>query len=263
MAKTDLVDEDVANHTLMLLLACARKLTILHSELAAGRWRRDLLGQIPPIYGQTLGLVGFGHIGAAVARRGQVLGLEVLAYDPFVESKEMALAGVRKVQMGELLEREAIKDGEAKFSSTSLSRELRRRCRSAAGHRLTSSGDTTSPAEKHYTWCHLRWQLQRADSRILHEVICSAPVSKGLITMTGDLGFPEATTIRAVMVRAEDVPAGLVATLAERSNKYLPEDLEADGTIHGSLSMQENAAAGVKPHFEGTGEIADLRLTSP
>ncbi len=95
-----------------------------------------------------------------------------------------------------------------------------------------------------------------------HEVICSAPVSKGLITMTGDLGFPGSHHY-AVMVRAEDVPAGLVATLAERSNKYLPEDLEADGTIHGSLSMQENAAAGVKPHFEGTGEIADLRLTSP
>jgi D-3-phosphoglycerate dehydrogenase / 2-oxoglutarate reductase len=104
VANTYFCHEDVANHTLMLLLACARKLTILHQELAAGRWRRDLLGQIPPIYGQTLGLVGFGHIGAAVARRGQVLGLEVLAYDPFVESNAMALAGVRRVPLSELLQ---------------------------------------------------------------------------------------------------------------------------------------------------------------
>ena len=105
VANTYFCHEDVANHTLMLLLACARKLTILHQELAAGRWRRDLLGQIPPIYGQTLGLVGFGHIGSAVARRGQVLDLEVLAYDPFVESNAMALAGVTPVTLGALLER--------------------------------------------------------------------------------------------------------------------------------------------------------------
>ena len=94
-----------------------------------------------------------------------------------------------------------------------------------------------------------------------HEVTCSAPVARGLITMTGDLGFPGSHHY-AVMVRAEDVPAGLVATLVERSNKNLPEDLEADGTIHGKLSMRENAATGLKPHFEGTGEIADLHLTS-
>ena len=92
-----------------------------------------------------------------------------------------------------------------------------------------------------------------------HEVTCSAPVARGLITMTGDLGFPGSHHY-AVMVRAEDVPAGLVATLVERSNKNLPEDLEADGTIHGKLSMRENAATGLKPHFEGTGEIADLHL---
>ncbi len=94
-----------------------------------------------------------------------------------------------------------------------------------------------------------------------HEVVCSAPVSQGLITLTGDLGFPGSHHY-AVKVRAEDVPASLVATLVERSNKNLPEDLEADGTIRASFSMQENGAAGEKPRFEGTGEIAALRLTS-
>ena len=100
----------------MLLLACSRKLTVLHQELAGGRWRRDLLGGIPPIYGQTLGLVGFGHIGQAVARRGQVLGLDVLAYDPLVDGAAFARAGVTPVALHELLQRSDFVSLHAPFS---------------------------------------------------------------------------------------------------------------------------------------------------
>jgi D-3-phosphoglycerate dehydrogenase len=96
---------DVANHTIMLLLASARKLTALHQELSAGRWRRDLLTNIPPIYGQTLGLVGFGHIGSEVARRGQALGLDVIAFDPFVDAQALLRSGVSGVGFEELLGR--------------------------------------------------------------------------------------------------------------------------------------------------------------
>ena len=55
VASTYFCHDDVANHTSLLLLACARKLTALNQQLAAGRWRRDLLGQIPPIYGPDPG----------------------------------------------------------------------------------------------------------------------------------------------------------------------------------------------------------------
>ena len=105
VANTYFCHEDVANHTLLLLLACARKLTQLHQELNAGRWRRDLLGNIPPIYGQTLGLVGLGHIGTAVARRGQALGLDVIASDPLVDAEAMARVGVRRVGLDQVLAR--------------------------------------------------------------------------------------------------------------------------------------------------------------
>jgi D-3-phosphoglycerate dehydrogenase len=105
VANTYFCHEDVANHTVMLLLACARKLTVLHEELSAGRWRRDLLVAIPPIYGQTLGLIGFGHIGQAVARRGQALGLDVIAVDPLVDTGAMLRAGVRRVELDELVRR--------------------------------------------------------------------------------------------------------------------------------------------------------------
>ncbi len=103
VANTYFCHEDVANHTILLLLACARKLTLLHQELNAGRWRRDLLGNIPPIYGQTLGLVGLGHIGTAVARRGQAMGLEVIAADPFVDAEAMARVGIRRVGLEQVL----------------------------------------------------------------------------------------------------------------------------------------------------------------
>ena len=88
---------------MLLLLACARKLTQLHQELNTGRWRRDLLGNIPPIYGQTLGLVGLGHIGTAVARRGQAMGLDVIATDPLVDAEAMARVGVRHVGLDQVL----------------------------------------------------------------------------------------------------------------------------------------------------------------
>jgi D-3-phosphoglycerate dehydrogenase / 2-oxoglutarate reductase len=105
VSNTYFCQNDVANHTLLLLLACARRLTPLHVELAAGRWRRDLLEGIPPIYGQTLGLIGFGHIGRAVARRAQAFDLEVLAYDPFVERDLIARAGARPAEFDDLLRR--------------------------------------------------------------------------------------------------------------------------------------------------------------
>lgn len=103
VSNTYFCHNDVANHTLLLLLACARRLTGLHAELAAGRWRRDMLDGMPPIYGQTLGLIGFGHIGRAVARRAQAFEMDVLAYDPFVGPDAMAQAGVRSAAFDEVL----------------------------------------------------------------------------------------------------------------------------------------------------------------
>ncbi|TME88797.1 MAG: hypothetical protein E6I52_29575 [Chloroflexi bacterium] len=62
-------------------------------------------GRSRPSTGQTLGLIGFGHIGAAVARRGLAFGLDVVASDTSVSSEEMARAGMRHVTLEELLQR--------------------------------------------------------------------------------------------------------------------------------------------------------------
>lgn len=94
-----------------------------------------------------------------------------------------------------------------------------------------------------------------------HEVLCSAPVGNGLLTLTGDMGLPGSHQF-AVMLRALNVPASAALVLAERSRKNLPDDLEADGTLRADISMQENAAAGEPLQLKGGGQFTEFRLTS-
>ena len=79
--------EEVSNHAIMLLLACAKKLALLNDMVKTGNWgpdTRDAVVPMVPIDGQTLGLVGLGNIACATARKAHVFGLELIAYDPFI-----------------------------------------------------------------------------------------------------------------------------------------------------------------------------------
>ena len=76
--------EEVSNHTIMFLLACAKSLVQLDKKVRAGGWRTDTMPVLPPIDGQTLGIVGLGNIGRATARKAQAFGLNVISYDPYV-----------------------------------------------------------------------------------------------------------------------------------------------------------------------------------
>lgn len=79
--------EEVSNHAIMLILACAKKLTHLNNLVKTGKWgaeTRQAILPMVPIDGQTLGLVAFGNIARATARKAKVFGLEVIAYDPYV-----------------------------------------------------------------------------------------------------------------------------------------------------------------------------------
>jgi|TARA_Y100000310_G_scaffold345373_1_gene464229 D-3-phosphoglycerate dehydrogenase len=79
--------EEVSNHAILMLMACAKKLTLLNELVKAGKWgaeTRQAILPMVPIDGQTLGLVALGNIGRAVARKAKVFGLNVIAYDPYV-----------------------------------------------------------------------------------------------------------------------------------------------------------------------------------
>ncbi len=72
-----------AEHTLALLFAMSRNLPQANASLRAGTWtRQEFLGV--EMTGKTLGIVGLGRIGSEVARRAQGLGLQVVAYDPYI-----------------------------------------------------------------------------------------------------------------------------------------------------------------------------------
>lgn len=97
----DFCTEEVANHALLLLLACAKRLPSLDADMRAGHWRRTPLAGLPPIWGQTLGIIGLGYIGRSLARKALALEMTVLGYDPYVEPQ--TLDRVRLVGLRELL----------------------------------------------------------------------------------------------------------------------------------------------------------------
>jgi len=82
----DFCTEEVANHALLLLLACAKRLLPLDADMRAGHWRRTPLAGMPPIWGQTLGVIGLGNIGRSLARKALALQMTLLGYDPYVRS---------------------------------------------------------------------------------------------------------------------------------------------------------------------------------
>lgn len=102
----DVFIEEVADHTLMLLLAAGRRAKIMDKMVAEGRWweGRPLLSEVPRLWGQTLGLLSFGNVATAVARRAQPFGLRVIAYDPYVTELKLTAEGVEPVSFEELLE---------------------------------------------------------------------------------------------------------------------------------------------------------------
>lgn len=99
----DFCTEEVSNHALMLLLACARKLSLFAPSMRDGRWHNRPLAPMGSIYGQTLGIVGMGNIGRALARKASALGLRVIAHDPYVHAAAATENEASLVTLDELL----------------------------------------------------------------------------------------------------------------------------------------------------------------
>jgi D-3-phosphoglycerate dehydrogenase len=90
-----------AEHTLALMYALARRIPAADASLRAGQWRRaDFLGV--ELSGKTLGIVGLGRIGLAVADRARAMQMTLLGADPFVTAEAAASHGIRLVQLTEL-----------------------------------------------------------------------------------------------------------------------------------------------------------------
>ena len=97
--------EEVADHAMMLMLSTFRRTIEQDRMVREGRWRegRPALLQMPRLMGQTLGLISFGHVARAVAKRAKPFGLHIIAYDPFIEELVMVDHGVVPSTLEEVL----------------------------------------------------------------------------------------------------------------------------------------------------------------
>jgi len=102
--------DEVSDHAMTLLLACARKITRVDRAVRGRQWRtltddihRDVM---PPVYrtrGRTLGIVGFGSIGRTLVPKAKGFGLRVIACDPYVAASLGRALGVEMVDLDTLL----------------------------------------------------------------------------------------------------------------------------------------------------------------
>ena len=97
--------ETTADLAFALLLAAARRLSEAERYVRAGQWTTwgPLLFLGPDVHGATLGIVGMGRIGVAMARRALGFGMRVLYYDTLPHPELETMAGVRAVDLDTLL----------------------------------------------------------------------------------------------------------------------------------------------------------------
>ncbi len=92
----------VAELTLCLMIALARKVPAANASMHAGKWEKKSL-QGGELRGKTLGILGLGRIGLEVAKRARGFGLEIIGSDPFVSAAVARENGIRLVSLDELI----------------------------------------------------------------------------------------------------------------------------------------------------------------
>lgn len=86
-----------AEQTIALMLAMSRNTAVANQSLIEGRWdRKKFMGT--QVAGKTLGVVGLGRIGLAVAARAQGLEMDIIGYDPFMSPEQASKLGIELVE---------------------------------------------------------------------------------------------------------------------------------------------------------------------
>ena len=82
--------ESVAEYVIATAMILLRGAYFSSAQVASGKWPREELGRGREIGGKTLGLVGFGSIGRATARKAAALGMKLVAFDPALDAADPA-----------------------------------------------------------------------------------------------------------------------------------------------------------------------------
>jgi D-3-phosphoglycerate dehydrogenase len=94
----------VAEHTLALMLALARRLPQADAAMKAGRWMKNEIFGVE-LSGKSVGIIGMGSIGSLVAQRAAAFGMAVLGYDPLLSDEHIRQRGAVPVPLDELYAR--------------------------------------------------------------------------------------------------------------------------------------------------------------
>jgi AsmA-like C-terminal region/AsmA family len=95
---------------------------------------------------------------------------------------------------------------------------------------------------------------------MMHEILCSAPVGNGMVTLRGDAGLPRVHKLD-LRLNVESVPMSALEHLARHTKKDLPMDLTTSGSIQGAFSMK-GAGGSETRDLRGRGQIIDLQMQS-
>lgn len=100
----DFCVEEVSDHAMALLLACARGVVGFDRATRRGGWDNKGQGALPRLRGQTLGLIGFGNSARALLPKARGFGLRVIAYTPRLAADALALPDIATQDLDFLLQ---------------------------------------------------------------------------------------------------------------------------------------------------------------
>jgi D-3-phosphoglycerate dehydrogenase len=102
----DFCGEEVSNHVMMLILAACKKLVFLNNLTKKGMWSIAKSQQKPMgcVHGETLGIIGCGNLGRHVAKKASAFHMNVIGYDKYLQNEIAEQAGIKLVDLDELLE---------------------------------------------------------------------------------------------------------------------------------------------------------------
>src|SRR2546428_2632136 len=93
-----------AEHTLALLVALARNIPQANASVKAAKWeRKRFIGA--ELQGKTLGVIGLGRIGRAVAARARAFGMKIVGHDPFIAPDQARDLEIESASLDEVFSR--------------------------------------------------------------------------------------------------------------------------------------------------------------
>lgn len=95
--------DEVSDHAMALILACARKVCHYNLKVHAGDWEVASGKPLFRVRGQTLGILGFGKIGQTLVPKAKAFGMRVLVHDPYVDEGTVRAGGCEKTDLDALL----------------------------------------------------------------------------------------------------------------------------------------------------------------